>query len=72
VLPMRRKSVSEGALTRFGSRMHALRFRSNQDESKWIKALHEHAQILVAPKARQAPLPASCWNSICVGNEMRS
>ncbi|MDE3761536.1 hypothetical protein GOC40_28665 [Sinorhizobium meliloti] len=52
--------------------MHALRFRSNQDESKWIKALHEHAQILVAPKARQAPLPASCWNSICVGNEMRS
>ncbi|WP_033057257.1 GntR family transcriptional regulator [Sinorhizobium arboris] len=32
-------------------RMHALRFRSNQDESKWIKALDEHAQILAALKA---------------------
>ncbi|MCW0000597.1 GntR family transcriptional regulator [Pararhizobium sp. YC-54] len=33
-------------------RMHALRFRSNQDEAKWTKALDEHAQILAAMKAR--------------------
>jgi DNA-binding GntR family transcriptional regulator len=33
-------------------RMHALRFRSNQDEAKWVKALDEHAQILAALKAR--------------------
>ncbi|RTZ38873.1 GntR family transcriptional regulator [Candidimonas sp. SYP-B2681] len=30
------------------SRMQALRFRSNQDEAKWARALEEHAQILVA------------------------
>lgn len=34
------------------SRMHALRFRSNQDEGKWMKALEEHAQILAAMQKR--------------------
>jgi DNA-binding GntR family transcriptional regulator len=34
------------------ARMHALRFRSNQDETKWLKALEEHAQILKALENR--------------------
>lgn len=34
------------------SRMHTLRFRSNQDEVKWAHALKEHAQILAALKKR--------------------
>jgi len=33
-------------------RLHALRFRSNQDEVKWAHALDEHAQMLRALKAR--------------------
>lgn len=33
-------------------RLHALRFRSNQDEAKWADALDEHAQMLRALKAR--------------------
>lgn len=33
-------------------RMHALRFRSNQDQEKWKKALDEHAQILTAMQKR--------------------
>lgn len=33
-------------------RMHALRFRSNQDEGKWKRALDEHAQILAAMQKR--------------------
>ena len=33
-------------------RLHALRFRSNQDEAKWAHALDEHAQMLRALKAR--------------------
>lgn len=36
------------------SRMHTLRFRSNQDEGKWVKALDEHAQILAAMRARDS------------------
>lgn len=36
------------------SRMHALRFRSNQDEKKWMHALNEHAQILAALQKHDA------------------
>jgi DNA-binding GntR family transcriptional regulator len=36
------------------SRMHALRFRSNQDEKKWTHALEEHAQILAALQRHDA------------------
>ena len=34
------------------ARMHALRFRSNQDEAKWAHALKEHAQMIDALQAR--------------------
>jgi DNA-binding GntR family transcriptional regulator len=34
------------------ARLHAWRFRSNQDEAQWAQALTEHAQILVALQAR--------------------
>lgn len=37
------------------SRMHALRFRSNQDEVKWAHALKEHAQIVDALQKRDGP-----------------
>jgi DNA-binding GntR family transcriptional regulator len=38
------------------SRMHSLRFRSNQDEKKWTHALDEHAQILAALQKHDAVL----------------
>lgn len=34
------------------ARMHALRFRSNQDESKWVHAVEEHAAMVKALEAR--------------------
>lgn len=33
-------------------RLHALRFRSNQDEAKWRQALAEHAEMLLALRQR--------------------
>lgn len=35
-------------------RLHALRFRSNQDKMKWERALHEHREILAALRKRDA------------------
>src|SRR5262249_29958247 len=37
------------------ARMHALRFRSNQDETKWAHAVKEHAQTIEALQARDGP-----------------
>ncbi len=37
------------------ARMHALRFRSNQDEAKWAQALAEHARMVDALQARDGP-----------------
>lgn len=34
------------------ARLHALRFRSNQDEEKWQQAVAEHAQMVAALEAR--------------------
>ena len=33
-------------------RLHALRYRSNQDETKWRRALAEHAEMLLALRQR--------------------
>ena len=37
------------------ARLQALRFRSNQDEDKWNKAMDEHTDMIEALQARDAP-----------------
>jgi DNA-binding GntR family transcriptional regulator len=37
------------------ARLQALRFRSNQDEDKWNKAMAEHTEMIEALQARDAP-----------------
>ena len=37
------------------ARLQALRFRSNQDEHKWKRAVKEHSQMVDALAARDAP-----------------
>jgi DNA-binding GntR family transcriptional regulator len=37
------------------ARLQALRFRSNQDEDKWQRAVEEHEQMIAALKSRSAP-----------------
>ncbi len=36
------------------ARLQALRFRSNQDEDKWQRAVHEHEQMITALQSRSA------------------
>ena len=36
------------------ARLQALRFRSNQDEEKWGRAVHEHEQMISALTSRDA------------------
>lgn len=47
-----RNPVLRATWKQLNARMHALRFRSNQDRVKWAQALQEHAQILEALQAR--------------------
>lgn len=49
-----RNPVLRDTWKQVNSRMHTLRFRSNQDETKWANALREHAQILAALQKRDA------------------
>jgi DNA-binding GntR family transcriptional regulator len=47
-----RDPVLAATWRQLNARLHAWRFRSNQDEAKWAQALAEHAQILAALQAR--------------------
>jgi DNA-binding GntR family transcriptional regulator len=47
-----RNPVLRATWQQLNARMHALRFRSNQDEAKWARALDEHAQMLRALAVR--------------------
>jgi DNA-binding GntR family transcriptional regulator len=47
-----RNPVLAATWRQLNARLHAWRFRSNQDEAKWAQALAEHAQILAALQAR--------------------
>lgn len=47
-----RNPVLRATWQQLNARMHALRFRSNQDESKWAHALEEHAAMVEALQAR--------------------
>ncbi|MGV8804582.1 MAG: GntR family transcriptional regulator [Polaromonas sp.] len=50
-----RNPVLRETWKQLNARMHALRFRSNQDEAKWAQALQEHEHILAALQARDGP-----------------
>jgi DNA-binding GntR family transcriptional regulator len=47
-----RNPVLRSTWQQLNARMHAMRFRSNQDEEKWTRALGEHAAMLRALEAR--------------------
>jgi DNA-binding GntR family transcriptional regulator len=47
-----RNSVLAGTWRQLNARLHALRFRSNQDEGKWARAVNEHAAMIQALSAR--------------------
>ncbi|MEJ6022807.1 GntR family transcriptional regulator [Ramlibacter sp. PS4R-6] len=46
--------VLSATYDRVNARLHALRFRSNQDEEKWKTAVKEHEQMVEALAARDA------------------
>lgn len=46
--------VLSATYDRVNARLHALRFRSNQDEEKWKTAVKEHEQMVAALTARDA------------------
>jgi len=50
-----RNPVLRATWQQLNARMHALRFRSNQNEAKWARALDEHARMLRALAARDGP-----------------
>ncbi len=47
--------VLAGTLAKVNARVQSLRFRTNQDEAKWQRAVHEHSQMIDALDARDAP-----------------
>jgi DNA-binding GntR family transcriptional regulator len=47
-----RNPVLEATWRQLNARLHALRFRSNQDEHKWAQAVREHAAMVQALQAR--------------------
>lgn len=47
-----RNPVLRSTWQQLNARMHAMRFRSNQDEEKWTRALGEHAAMVKALEAR--------------------
>ena len=50
-----RNPVLRATWKQLNARMHALRFRSNQDEAKWAQALAEHAQMVALLQSRDGP-----------------
>jgi DNA-binding GntR family transcriptional regulator len=44
--------VLSATYERINARLHALRFRSNQDEQKWKVAIREHEEMIAALSAR--------------------
>jgi DNA-binding GntR family transcriptional regulator len=66
-----RNPVLSSTYDRVNARLHALRFRSNQDEEKWKNAVKEHEQMIEAlaardPKAMRAVLSAHLQNKLGV------
>src|SRR5690606_9492855 len=49
-----RNPVLRKTWQQLNARLHALRFRSNQNETKWALALREHAAMVDALQARDA------------------
>lgn len=49
-----RNPVLRATWQQLNARLHALRFRSNQDEAKWAHALQEHADMVAALERRDA------------------
>jgi len=47
-----RNPILEATWRQLNARLHALRFRSNQDEHKWARAVQEHAAMVQALQAR--------------------
>lgn len=47
-----RNSVLAATWHQLNARLHALRYRSNQDEGKWARAVAEHAEMLRVLEAR--------------------
>jgi DNA-binding GntR family transcriptional regulator len=41
-----RNPVLKATWARLNASLHTFRFRSNQNEAKWVKAMHEHAQMI--------------------------
>lgn len=63
--------VLSATYDRVNARLHALRFRSNQDEEKWKTAVKEHEQMVEAlaardTKAMRAVLAAHLQNKLSV------
>lgn len=50
-----RNPVLARSYSQVNARLQALRFRSNQDEDKWVRAVKEHSQMIEALAARDAP-----------------
>lgn len=49
-----RNSVLAATWHQLNARLHALRYRSNQDETKWASAVQEHAAMVRTLEARDA------------------
>ena len=49
-----RNPVLQACYAQVNARLQALRFRSNQDEQKWARAMHEHEQMVEALGRRDA------------------
>lgn len=49
-----RNPVLRATWQQINARLHAVRFRSNQDEKKWARALQEHADMISALESRDA------------------
>jgi DNA-binding GntR family transcriptional regulator len=47
--------VLAGTYARINARVQSLRFRTNQNEAKWKRAMKEHEQMVAALDARDAP-----------------
>ena len=47
--------VLAGTYARINARVQSLRFRSNQNETKWKRAMKDHEQMVAALDARDAP-----------------
>ena len=50
-----RNPALSATYARINARLQSLRFRTNQNEAKWQRAMHEHEQMVQALDARDAP-----------------